>query len=415
MNNNFIKMMGPSQFVIGALVFLFPFLSLSTLFGVSLSSFTILIASLFFAKRGVAALRLHWNDIRWVVLAFLFNVVFALLCVLLRDGERLNLVERPARMLFAVSALILMLVVKPDRRFLWWGVICGALASLPLVAYQRIVLDIERPGGLVNPITFGDLSMLLGLLALAAAVDLRKTTRAIWPAIGAIAGIAASLMSGTRGAWVALPIAAFLFIRYGHVVRSKRVRAVVVLSFALVGATYFVHDTGVEDRVEQGVHDVATYFSGGSAYSNLGIRLALWKGAALLIAERPITGHGSSYRNALARYVAQGRVDAVVLPMPHVHNDALQALVTGGIVGFSIWLATLVAPLVFFARALGARADGGQRRFAFALAGMLVVASYFGFGLTEVIFWSMKGCLFYALMIFLFMGLCLNAKDNDGK
>ena len=416
MNNNFIKMMGPGRFLIGALVFLFPFLSLVTLFGVSLSSFTILIASLFFVKRGAAALRLHWNDIRWVVLAFLFNFIFALLCLLLRDGERLSLLERPSRMLFAVSALILVLVVKPDRRFLWWGVIGGALVGLPLVGYQRLELDIERPGGLINAITFGDLSLLLGLLALAAAVDMRKSSRAIWPAVGAIASIAGSLMTGTRGAWVALALAAFLFIRYSHVLSSKRVRAAVALSFALVGATYFVHDTGVEERIDQGVHDVTTYFAGGSAFSNLGIRLELWKGAALLIAEHPLIGHGvQSYRDALGRYVAQGRLDPVVLPMPHVHNDALQALVTGGIVGFSLWLATLVAPFAFFARALVPDAHGGKHRFALALAGMLVVASYFSFGLTEVIFWSVKGCLFYALMIFLLMGFCLNAKDNDGK
>ncbi len=416
MNNNFIKMMGPNRFLIGSLVFLFPFLALVTLFGVSLSSFAILIASLFFVKPGVAALRLHWHDIRWVLLAFLFNFLFALLCLALRDGERLSLLERPSRMLFAASALILVLVVKPDRRFLWWGVIGGALAGLALVGYQRLGLDIERPGGLINAITFGDLSLLLGLLSLAAAVDLRKSTGAVWPAIGAIAGIVGSIMTGTRGAWVALGLAAFLFIRYSHVLSSKRVRAVVALSFALVAATYFVRDTGVAQRVDQGVHDVTTYFSGGSAFSNLGIRLELWKGAAMLIAERPLAGHGvQGYRDALGAYVAQGRLDAVVLPMPHVHNDALQALVTGGVVGFALWLATLVAPFLFFARALVPGAHGGKQRFALALAGMLVVASYFSFGLTEVIFWSVKGCLFYALMIFLLMGFCLNAKDTDGK
>jgi O-antigen ligase len=74
-----------------------------------------------------------------------------------------------------------------------------------------------------------------------------------------------------------------------------------------------------------------------------------------------------------------------------------------------------VAPFVFFARTLAGGADGGTRRLALALGGMLVVASYFSFGLTEVIFWSMKGSMFYALMIFLLMGFCLNAKDNDGK
>jgi O-antigen ligase len=44
---------------------------------------------------------------------------------------------------------------------------------------------------------------------------------------------------------------------------------------------------------------------------------------------------------------------------------------------------------------------------------MLVVLSYFSFGLTEVIFWSLKGSMFYALMVFLLMGLCLVAKTRQ--
>jgi len=43
------------------------------------------------------------------------------------------------------------------------------------------------------------------------------------------------------------------------------------------------------------------------------------------------------------------------------------------------------------------------------------VLSYFSFGLTEVIFWSLKGSMFYALMVFLLMGLCLVAKTRQAK
>jgi O-antigen ligase len=53
-------------------------------------------------------------------------------------------------------------------------------------------------------------------------------------------------------------------------------------------------------------------------------------------------------------------------------------------------------------------------QFAQALAGALVVFSYACFGLTEVIFWSVAGSLFYALMVFLLMGFCLNAKVKIG-
>jgi O-antigen ligase len=72
----------------------------------------------------------------------------------------------------------------------------------------------------------------------------------------------------------------------------------------------------------------------------------------------------------------------------------------------------LLAPLAFFARMLGAPAG---ESFAPALAGTLVVSSYLCFGLTEVIFWTVRASLMYALMVFLLMGLCLNTKENDGN
>jgi O-antigen ligase len=84
-------------------------------------------------------------------------------------------------------------------------------------------------------------------------------------------------------------------------------------------------------------------------------------------------------------------------------------------VGLLAWLSILATPLVFFARRLGgSRADSAGSA-APALAGLLVVTSDLCFGLTEVIFWTVRASLLYALMVFLLMGLCLNAKEIDGK
>jgi O-antigen ligase len=417
MNNNFTKTREATRVWTGFLAFLFPSLCLVTLSGVSLSSFLFLLSALFLFRYGRAALAQHWHETRWVVFAFLFNFGFALLCYLVRPEATTNNLEKPARMLFAVSALMLVLVAQPSRRALWWGVIAGAVASLPLVAYQRLGLNMERPGGLINPITFGDLSLCLALLAMVAAIDFRRSTRqAVWPAVGALAGLTGSLMTGTRGGWVALALAAVVFVRHRHLVPSRRVRALLLASFVLFVSSYFVPALGVQDRVAQGMDDVHLWYSGGSAFTNVGIRLELWKGAGMLIADHPLFGlDPSAVRAELARYVEQGRLDPVVLPMPHLHNDVLQALATGGPVGLLAWFGTLGAPFVFFARAMRRSAGTGAQQFAPALAGMLVVLSYFSFGLTEVIFWSVKGSLFYALMVFLLMGFCLNAKEEIGK
>lgn len=414
MNNNLIKLADPKQAVIGVLIFLFPFLSLITPFGIGLASFTLLIAALFFLKPGFSALRRHWRAIRWVVIFFAFNFLYTLVSFVVRDYDP-SAVEKPIRMLLAVSAMMLVMAAKPDRKSLWWGVIGGAFAAMLLVGYQRLVLDIERPGGLLNAITFGDIALSLGLIALSAMIDVRSVRKVFWPAIGALAGLAASTLTGTRGGWLALVLCGLLFIQHSHVLNNRRVRAVVAFTFAFMAATYFLPETGVRERVRQGVVDITTYFSGGSAFTNVGVRLELWKSAGILIEDAALLGRGEhGYRKVLEPLVRDGELDPVVLEMPHFHNEALQAMVTGGVVGFVAWFGLILAPFAFFTRAMSVK-NASRQEFATALAGILLVTSFFGYGLTEVIFWSVKGATFYALMVFLLMGFYLNAKEANQK
>lgn len=425
MNNNPMEIGLPMQRLIGFLVFLFPFLSLITPSGIGFSSIVFVLAALCVPRKAWGALSPHWRDIRWVVAAFAFNLLFALVCVLARPETDGSYLDKPSRMLMGLSACALVLLAKPKRAVLWWGVAAGAVAALPFVAWQRIVQDVLRPGGFLNPITFGDLALCLALVALAAAIDYRHSTRkAILPALGAVAGLAAMITTGTRGGWVALALAALLFLTYARLLKSRRVRLLVVGSFALFASTFFIPATGMLQRVGQGVYDVQTWMDGGSAFTNVGIRLELWTGARYLIEDKPLFGRDpETLRADLRHLVEQGKLQDVVLAPDHLHNDALQALATGGVFGLLAWAGILVAPFAFFARALGRGAYRGEtplspqaaQQFAPALAGMLVVLGYFSFGLTEVIFWSLKGSMFYALMVFLLMGFCLNAKANSNN
>ena len=417
MNNNQTKIGVPMQRWIGVLVFLFPFLSLITPSGIGFSSLIFVLAALCVPRKAWSALAAHWRDIRWVVAAFGFNLLFAVVCVLVRPETRLEYLDNPSRMLFGLSAAALVVLARPPRATLWWGVILGAACALPFIAYQRIVLAIDRPGGWLNAITFGDIALCLALVALAAAIDYRHSTRkAVAPALGAVAGLAGCVMTGTRGGWIALALAAVLFLTYAHLLRSRRLRLVLVGCFALFASTFFIPATGVQARVGQGVDDIRTWLDGGSAFTNVGVRLELWKAAGYLIEERPLFGRDPAMvRAGLQELATQGKIQEVILPAEHLHNDALQALATGGVFGLLAWTGILVMPFAFFASMLGREAHRPTPQSAPALAGMLVVLSYFSFGLTEVIFWSLKGSMFYALMVFLLMGFCLNVKDGLDK
>ena len=427
MNNNPPNAAEPMQRWIGFQAFLFPFISLTTPSGIGFSSVLFLLTALCMPRRCWAVLNPHWREIRWVVAAFWFQFMLALAASLLRPDVGLASLDKPARMLLALSCMSLVLLARPQRAALWWGVAGGALAALPFVAWQRIVDGVERPGGFLNAITFGDLALTLALVALAAAIDYRHCTRkALVAGLGALAGLAACMITGTRGAWIALALAALLFLCYAQLLHSRKVRLLLAGSFALVGAAFFVPATGMQARALQGMDDVRTWVDGGNVFTNVGTRLELWKGAAILIEQRPLFGiDRNAVKVEIGRLVEQGRLDPAILSLEHLHNDALQALATGGVFGLLAWIGILAAPFLFFARQLGQgvvhdQGTGkahGMPQFAPALAGMLVVLCYFSFGLTEVIFWSLKGSMFYALMIFLLMGFCLAAKatgkDNE--
>jgi O-antigen ligase len=402
------------QLVAGAVAFSIPALVLVSETGIGLVSFAFLAAVLFDPRGARGAFLRHLHATRWVVLAFSLNFMFALLCFLLRPEAGLSTLEKPLRMLLALAAMLVVQTARPPSSTLWHGVIAGALAGAAFAGYQRWGLGLDRPGGFINPITFGDISMSLALLALAWAGTVRPGRQVLWPCLGALAGLVGSIATGTRGAWLALVCSAILFVCYRQRIHGRLIRVLALLGLSIVVAGYFVPQTGMRARIAAAAADFDAYFSGGSAFTQVGIRLELWKGAIMLIAERPLLGRDlGAAKASMGAMVAEGRLDPVALPPSHFHQDILQNLVTGGVLGLLVWAGTLVAPFMFFANQFGAREHPGRERMALALAGMLFIGGYFSFGLTEVIFWSVRGCMFYALMVFVLMGFCLNGRDEE--
>jgi O-antigen ligase len=405
------------------LVLMFPLLSLVTGFGIGLAGFLFLLTACLWWRDCLAALRAHWPQTRWVLLAFLLHLA----CVLWLALERThgaNAVDGPLRMCIAGAAMLVVQAGRPSLRALWLGVAGGALLGAGFVGWQRLALGVERPGGLLNPITFGDLSLCLALLALAGAAAARHAVLRSIAALGVVSGLAASLLTGSRGGWLALPAAFVLLaaLRRRALLPRRLVLGVPVLACALAFGAYALPQTGVRARVAVGVEDVELYLAGSPVATSIGVRLDLWKAGLRLAAEHPWRGLDTpAYKRRMHEWVAAGELSPAVFAPPeppHMHNDALQALVTRGIPGLCAWAAILLAPFLFFRAQLTGAPDPGARQSA-ALAGMLVVLAYAAFGLSEVIFWSMKGSLFYALMVFLLMGWCLVDEDagtrSDGR
>src|SRR5476651_1973963 len=143
---------------IHGLVFLLPFLALISNFGVGFCSFAFLLAAIIYRRAGRAALLRHLSEIRGVLIAFGLSFALALVNMLLRH-DLLRTLEKPSRELAAVTVLLTVLACRPSRKALWYGLIAGALAGAAFIVYQRWVMGVDRPGGLINSITFGDIEI----------------------------------------------------------------------------------------------------------------------------------------------------------------------------------------------------------------------------------------------------------------
>lgn len=390
----------------GSLLFCPPFFLLISNHGTGLYSLIFVVTALFYWTAARAPMARHRREVCTLLLAFAPSLVLALATYLLNGEVRLRDMEKPVRMVAAIAALATVLACRPPRRFLWWGLIAGAVAGALFISYQRWVLGMDRPGGLINSITFGDLSLCMGLMCLAASLDFQGR-QALWPGLGMFAGMVGSIASGTRGGWVAILFCSVLLVKYGQVLHGRGRKAMALLALALVAVTFLLPHSGARERMMEGVGDVRAYFNGGDTNTNVGTRLELWRGGAQLVKQHPWFGASvAEVKREKAALVARGVLPGFVLQFDHFHNDALQALVMGGLAGLLAWACTLLLPFLFFLRQLH---HGGREVIAPALAGVLLVLNYFSFGLTEVIFWTDHSAVFYALTVFTLAGLCLNA------
>ncbi len=411
-NKNSIRNADVKTVLAHSLVFLLPFLTLITKNGVGACSFGFLLLACWCYRDAGLALRQHYAKVRGVLATFVYGCLFAGLVILLNGEFNLRYWEKPSRLLLAASAMLVVLVLRPSRKALWYGLTAGAVAGASLAVYQRWMLGVDRPGGDINPITFGDIVLCMGMMSLAGVLDFKRGQR-IWPILGAVAGLVGTVATGTRGGWVAIVLAVLLLLKYGQALPGKFARRVALTALLAMSAAYAVPQTGVQERVAQGVKDLREYYSGEFSYTSLGVRLELWKSGLILAGQHPFTPTSpEAVDRERAQLVAQGKVGAFTTEFDHFHNDALQAQVVGGLGGLLAYLLAMLVPFVFFLRMLKRHSAAGDPPLAPALAGMLLVLGYFSFGLTEVIFWSVRSSMFYGLMLFVLVGMCINAEQE---
>ena len=212
-----------------------------------------------------------------------------------------------------------------------------------------------------------------------------------------------TLFSGSRGGWIGFPLVLLVLYRsYGRDLPAFIKAAVVVVVVAGAALVYAVPQTGVQMRVQAAFHDVEQYFTHANPTTSVGARFEMWKGAAHLIAEKPLVGWGDNgYRTGMRQLVDEGVSHPVVTRYGHAHNDFIDAFAKRGLIGLAVLLALYLVPLRLFARQL--RAKDYELR-SLAVAGVLLPVTYIDFGLSQVFMAHNSGVMMYAFWLAVLWG-----------
>ena len=180
------------------------------------------------------------------------------------DGFRF--LGRDLRFLLIVPVLVLFRRYPPPAKTVFIGLAIGGLltGTYALVEFLRAPVAYRAQAETDLPIMFGDLTASI-VLTLMAAYGLVVSARKWWLTGAFLAclffGLIAVILSGTRGAWVALLLLLLplLFGLLGRVTHKRYLALILVSLLVLFAGTFAVSRTDVRSRLSQIAEHIALY------------------------------------------------------------------------------------------------------------------------------------------------------------
>lgn len=214
---------------------------------------------------------------------------------------------------------------------------------------------------------------------------------------GMTMGLIASLLTGSRGAWLCFPIVAMALLVYYRRKIPPYALELLISSMILAIIVLLLTKSGLLLRLIQLKTDLKWYFWSHNANSSLGLRFEFWKSAWDGFLQNPFFGWGEKdYLTLKSAQYQQGLIIKEALPFVHAHNQFLDAMVKRGIFMFIATCALFLMPLIFFIHY-------HQRFPMISLLGIILIFNVFTFCLTDSFLNLPLGMIAYMMQLILFL------------
>ena len=333
-------------------------------------------------------------------------------------------VERYTWFLLAIPIYYLFLYTKPRMEIIWAGIVIGCFVAFGRAVLEEYSLVDEivwasmkgRANGSMHPIRFGDLSLLMGCIALNGVLNIPNLSRLLRfaGAMGFVAGLGASILSGSRGGWIALPILLAVIMWFKWRQPGEKKGSVILLSvalFTLLAAILFNHS--IQQRMNLAVEEVKIYVEKGENRSSIGERFEMFRTAVSAFMESPLFGVGvGGYHPYTIEYSKKyNKLNTIKLPWgvthwKNPHNEFLLHASTRGVVGLSALIFMMVSIVV-------SGFSSNNNKMPFPAVNLVLLGLGFSiFGLSIALFEHKDFLLFFLVYVMVFLAFFRGLSKN---
>lgn len=395
--------------------------------GINVGALSLVIFSLLFVWKKSQ----YFVDAETKTLLWTFGVYFALflLSMLLFD-EKAKILDRPSRVLLAIPVLLVLLRYTPKLKIVNVGIVIGAIGACVsgVILYfyfnqtGRVFVGLPEKFGLWHewskgfmPIQSGDMGLSLGIFSFIVAIYYYKQQRYLGRFIalcGFMAGVVASILSGSRGGWVCIPgiMLVIIFLNKKHLKFFIGIFCLMLLLSVFSGKSLY-------HKVQKRLDSINTELT--RENSSSGIRVQLWKDAILTFKENPIFGVGGKARTE--NRIEHKNKKLVTLPKifneEHAHNQYLEVLSLRGLVGFASLLMLFLWPLwVFIKRLKQAKNLSFNERITqetVCQLGISHILLVMGYCMTQAFLEHNSGIVFYSIVLVCFFAMSSRSDNTE--
>ena len=287
---------------------------------------------------------------------------------------------------FIFAPFVMVLLYKLDVKTIVPNAIkLGVIIAGIYAAYQFHVIGMHRVGAILHPVTFGGIITILSFLTI---VNFPKDNLAekILSLLAFFFGLYASYLSGTRGAWILLPILSIVTLFIWYRAKYLSTKNIVTAMLALILSLTFL---ATDDRILKRVNNAVIEFEqsiGKDSRSSVGTRLTMLRHGLEVSKQSPYLGHGIQNTNSVvAKHIDPQNTSIYNYfnSYHHLHNQYVDTLVGQGVLGLSMLLLLLFTPLIIFVKRLQ---KSNTSQVYFLSIGIVTIVGYLGLGLTDRMF-----------------------------